>query len=82
MRLARARMGSDVAQCFLSDAVKTERNLLRNAVQTSLDNAVWLAENIGTIPGDPVPYLVVHGRNPEEVQSYASRLDDALQFMR
>ena len=34
LRLARARVRSDVAQRFLSDAVQTERNVLWHTIQT------------------------------------------------
>ena len=53
LRLARARVRSDVAQRFLSDAVQTERNVVGNAVQTLGDRKGYLDRvlptNFGTM---------------------------------
>lgn len=44
----------------------------------SIRNAVWLAENSTTADSSPLPYLVVHGRTPDEVRSYLDQLETQL----
>jgi 7-cyano-7-deazaguanine tRNA-ribosyltransferase len=52
---------------------------LRRLTTFSLDNAVWLGtQDLGTRPADPIPYLVVHGRNPSEVRRFLRRLEDRI----
>jgi tRNA-guanine family transglycosylase len=63
-------------QCIASLDSPLSPNFVQPEVQKlmkySIDNAVWLTENISTAEHAPVPYLVVHGRNPEEVKTYLS----------
>ena len=44
----------------------------------SIDNAVWLAESIGDQADMPIPYLAVHGRNPEEIGHYLNLFETSL----
>lgn len=58
----------------------TAGNELRRLTTFSLDNAVWLgSRDLGSRSGDPVPYLVVHGRNPSEIRRFLRRLGDRLE---
>lgn len=43
--------------------------------QISIRNAVWLAANVSTGNRYPRPYLVVHGRTPDEVRRYLNKLE-------
>jgi 7-cyano-7-deazaguanine tRNA-ribosyltransferase len=53
---------------------------LRRLTTFSLENAAWLAErDLGGAKGPvPVPYLVIHGRNPREIRRYLRRLEARL----
>lgn len=44
----------------------------------SIDNAVWLAESIGDQANMPIPYLAVHGRNPDEIRHYLNLFKEGL----
>ena len=48
--------------------------------RVSIDNAVWLMESIGQQTNKAVPYLAVHGRNPEELGHYLERFQSLLPF--
>ena len=47
-------------------------------MEISIRNAVWLAEHIDTTTNRPRPYLVAHGRTPDEVRTYLRRLERKL----
>lgn len=55
-----------------------DASVTRTLTSISIRNAVWLAENISTVPGSPRPYLVIHGRSPDEVGRYFRRLASRL----
>lgn len=44
----------------------------------SIRNATWLAQNASTSNRTPRPYLVVHGRSPNEVRGYLKKLERQL----
>jgi 7-cyano-7-deazaguanine tRNA-ribosyltransferase len=41
----------------------------------SIDNAAWLLESTDRSANMPVPYLAVHGRNPDEIRHYLERFE-------
>jgi tRNA-guanine family transglycosylase len=45
----------------------------------SADNALWLLDNIDSYESKTIPYLVVHGRNPYELQKYLLMLEKRLE---
>jgi 7-cyano-7-deazaguanine tRNA-ribosyltransferase len=53
-----------------ADALKLRR--------ASIDNAAWLAGRYESIGSSTRPYLVVHGRNPDELEAYLKQLKQSL----
>jgi tRNA-guanine family transglycosylase len=66
-----ASLDSPISPRFPKDEV-------RALMKFSIENAVWLTKNIETTQKPPVPYLVVHGRDPNEIRSYLHRFEKAL----
>ena len=52
---------------------------IQKLMKFSIDNAVWLTKNISTVERAPIPYLVVHGRNRDEVKTYLSVFEKSVQ---
>jgi tRNA-guanine family transglycosylase len=66
-----ASLDSPLSPNFSSDDVQ-------KLMKFSITNAIWLAENIRTVERPPMPYLVVHGRNPGEIRNYLCHLENDL----
>lgn len=54
------------------------RDEVRRSSRLSLENAVWLAEQLDHDQSGPRPYLVIHGRDPTEIRRYLARLEARL----
>jgi len=52
--------------------------VLHKVTDFSIKNAVRLAEMIETVEDPPVPYIVVHGRTPDEIEAYLKRLEKVM----
>lgn len=59
---------------------KMAPEIIAQSMRLSIDNATWLAQNFESFNLKSVPYLVIHGRNPEEIILYLDKLNQKVSF--